>query len=777
MIQTGNLSFRGQKIQEAPKTKLYWKGELHSERSGTYQAILNQMPLETVDLLVPFWAIKGSQWMEIETSVAWKWVEQFKKGPTLLEGSQKKNFLEEEPPVIYKKVDVAVQVVEELEPVEIKKAVVKPLPLLSLTDGTGCFVNLWMQYPGIGQIPFEDPAPSVAARSRIKQEEAQLEKDLLEAGYQRKIVGRSRYYCSSETAHQALQFLLECGWTCFDTQNRKIYLQSGVDVHVSGQGDQILVKGCVRFQDKKISLQAAQNGKLLQSIDGESVGLLDANTVPVLEGTWNEEGMRIPKRRLGEVLPLLDLPQVQWESSLKKAALSFQQGEGFDPIHLNLFQGKLLPYQEKGVEWLSFLKKWGFSALLSDEMGLGKTVQVLAFFSSLRTNLPILIVAPTSLIFNWKREMEKFWPSAKVHIHSGPNRLKDLQDQSIVLTSYALLRIDQELFSSMHFEAIALDESQAIKSHSSQVAKAAFQLNGRFKIAITGTPVENRSEELWSQFRFLMPELLGERGEFQQLEPETIRRKIKPFVLKRKKSDVQIDLPEKVDRPVWVAMTEEQQTLYDQTLSAFKSGLMKQVEVDGLQAHRMEVLEVILRLRQICCDPRLNGATSPGGKAELLKLMAEELVQEGKKGLIFSQFTSFLRILQKDLRAMGIEPLYLDGSTPAEERGELVRRFQEEQKPHLFLLSLKAGGVGLNLTAAESVIMLDPWWNEAVERQAIDRAHRIGQKNALFVSRFLTPDAIEEKMLSIKARKANIADQLITDETAGWAPSDLLALL
>jgi len=391
--------------------------------------------------------------------------------------------------------------------------------------------------------------------------------------------------------------------------------------------------------------------------------------------------------------------------------------------------------------------------------------------------LPILIVAPTSLLFNWQREMAKFWPGAKVYVHSGADRLKHLQDQSIVLTSYALLRIDQELFSSTRFEAIALDESQAIKSHTSQVARAAFQLNGRFKIAITGTPVENRSDELWSQFKFLMPDLLGEKNEFQQLEAESIRRKIKPFFLRRRKVDVQIDLPEKIDRPVWVAMTEEQQMLYDKTLSSFKGGLLKKVEADGLQAHRMEVLEVILRLRQICCDPRLAGGVAPGGKAELLKIIVEELVQDGKKGLIFSQFTSFLRVIQKDLREIGIEPLYLDGSISGEARGELVRRFQEEQKPHIFLLSLKAGGVGLNLTAAESVILLEPWWNEAVERQAIDRAHRIGQKNALLVSRYLTPDAIEEKILSIKARKDSIADQLLTDDAVEWAPTDLLELL
>jgi superfamily II DNA or RNA helicase len=766
MIASGNLSFKGQKLVEAPKASLQWTGELHSERSGTYQCFLSEVPLQDVQLLFPQWAIVSGKWMEIETDVSWKVIESFKKGPLLLEGLDKKRFLEEDPPLVYASVFERKQ-----------EILLKPNPIVALSDGTACFANLFIDYPGVGRIRFDDLSPQVSGRTRMKKEEASFEKDLVESGYARKIVGSSNYYSPSESARKNLQFLLEMGWDCIDMQGRKILLQSGVDLQVTEDNGQILVKGCVHYQDKIASLHSAQKGRLLQEIDGSHVGLLEPGSVPVIEGVWDEKSVSIPKHKIGDLAPLFDLPYAKWDPSIKQAADCLKSGDGFESVPLIRFEGTLLPYQKIGVEWLSFLKKWGFSALLSDEMGLGKTVQVLAFFSSLRTNLPILIVAPTSLIFNWKREIEKFWPSANVYIHQGPMRLKHLQDQAIVLTSYAVLRIDQELFSSSRFEAIALDESQAIKSPISQVAKAAFQLNGAFKIAISGTPVENRSEELWSQFRYLMPDLLGDKGDFQRLEAETIRRRIKPFVLRRKKADVQIELPEKIDQNTWVALTDEQQSLYDGAISAFKNGLMKQVEADGVQAHRMEILEVILRLRQICCDPRLVGGLDPGGKAELIKLFADELVQEGKKGLIFSQFTSFLRLIQKDLREIGIEPLYLDGSIPASERGEIVRRFQEDDQAHIFLLSLKAGGVGLNLTAAESVILLDPWWNEAVERQAIDRAHRIGQKNALMVSRYLTPDAIEEKMLGIKARKTAIADQLLFEEGSNWTADDLLDLL
>jgi SNF2 family DNA or RNA helicase len=303
------------------------------------------------------------------------------------------------------------------------------------------------------------------------------------------------------------------------------------------------------------------------------------------------------------------------------------------------------------------------------------------------------------------------------------------------------------------------------------------RFQARFKIAISGTPVENRPEELWSQFRFLMPDLLGERSAFLSSSPEALRRRIKPFLLRRRKEDVQIELPEKIDRPVWIDFTETQKILYNQTFAALKGGLLHKVQAEGFSAHRMEVLEAILRLRQICADPRLiDGRSGGGGKAEMLLVAAEELVRREKKAILFSQFTSFLRLIEKDLQAAGLESLYLDGSTPEKERGEIVRQFQEEDRPYLFLLSLKAGGIGLNLTAAESVFLLDPWWNEAVERQAIDRAHRIGQKKTLFVHRYLTPHSIEDKMLAMKAKKTAAAEALLGAEGDAWSPDDLMTL-
>jgi SNF2 family DNA or RNA helicase len=263
--------------------------------------------------------------------------------------------------------------------------------------------------------------------------------------------------------------------------------------------------------------------------------------------------------------------------------------------------------------------------------------------------------------------------------------------------------------------------------------------------------MENRPEELGSQFRFLMPDL---KLDFSA--PDLIRRKIRPFILRRKKEEVHLDLPEKIEQTVWIEMDEQQQAVYDSVRSGY-SGLVKKVEQDGVSQHRMEVLEAILRLRQVCCDPRLIGEGVAGAKIEQLVSDVRELLEENRKVLIFSQFTSMLQMIRKELP----EALYLDGSVEAEKRGELVKSFQEDPNSRLFLLSLKAGGIGLNLTAADTVILFDPWWNDAVERQAIDRAHRIGQKKTVFAKRYIVPNSIEEKMLQIKAKKQHLADQLL----------------
>ncbi len=625
---------------------------------------------------------------------------------------------------------------------EEKKMVVEaPLtlfPKLTLKDSNGCFADLWMDY-GIEEISFEDFAPTVKGRPRLKKEEQQWEKDLLEAGFTRKIVGDSHYYCPSEKAKETLRLLVEIGWKVFDARGRRVFLQGESALQIGEEQGAIVVRGHVFFGETAVPLQAALRPRMWVELSENSVGLIDRKLD--LDGEWKEGALRLKKSQIGAVLPFLG--QADWDESLRAVAEGLQQGASVEKaLPSAQFRGELLPYQQKGVDWLSFLHRWRFSGLLADEMGLGKTVQVLAFLSRIGTNLPVLIVAPTSLLFNWRSEIARFLGQAPL----------------IELISYTTLRLNAERYAQREFEVIVLDESNAIKTAATQTARAAYLLKGRFKICLTGTPMENRLDELGSQFRFLLPDLI-EKG----ADLEMVKRKVRPFILRRRKEEVQIDLPEKIEQIAWVEMGEEQRELYETYRKGFKA--------EGAQ--RLEILEAILRLRQICCDPRLVGSEVIGAKVELLLADIKEALEQKRKVLIYSQFTTLLQLLRRELP----QAFYLDGSVSGEKRGELVRAFQEAPGEAAFLLSLKAGGVGLNLTAADYVFLCDPWWNEAVERQAIDRAHRIGRKDTVIAKRYLIPGSIEEKMLQLKEKKQQAADQLLDFEGGAWTEADLLHLL
>jgi len=602
-------------------------------------------------------------------------------------------------------------------------------PKLTLKDASGSFANLWMNY-GVEEIPFEDFAPTIRGQRRLKKEEENWEKDLLESGFLKKIVGDSHYYCPGDKVKKSLLFLLEVGWQIQDMRGRRVQAQTDLQVEIGEEGGMIAVRARAHFGEKVIPL----SGKVQMwvELDDNSVGLVGRKVE--VEGQWIEEKLLLKKTQIGALFPLLTA--AKWDDRLRELAEGLKNGASIETsLPASSFQGELFPYQQKGVDWLSFLYRFGFSGLLADEMGLGKTVQVLAFLSRLRTNLPILIVAPTSLLFNWRAEIARFLPDRS----------------NIVLTSYTQLRLNEERYVGTEFEAIVLDESNAIKTASTQTAKAACRLKGRFKICLSGTPLENRPEELLSQFQFLMPDLMDKND---------LKQKIRPFILRRLKEEVQIDLPEKIEQIVWIDMEEEQAELYE----SYRK---------GVGTSRMEMLETILRLRQICCDPRLVGSDLPSAKMKQLINDTQEALEQGRKVLIFSQFTSMLQLILKEFP----NALYLDGQLSGDKRGEIVRSFQEDPNRPLFLLSLKAGGVGLNLTAADYVFLFDPWWNDAVERQAIDRAHRIGQKKTLVVKRYLMADKIEEKMLQLKRKKQETSDQLLDSGEAHWTEEDLLFLL
>jgi superfamily II DNA or RNA helicase len=441
-------------------------------------------------------------------------------------------------------------------------------------------------------------------------------------------------------------------------------------------------------------------------------------------------------------------------------------------------------YQRVGVNWLAFLRSAGLGGILADDMGLGKTVQAMTVFGK-----KVLVVCPTSVLPNWKAELGRFRPGLKVSVYHGPARKLD-DSADITLTTYAILRLDSDELSKRRFDTAVLDEAQAIKNPDSQVARAAFALNADFRLVITGTPVENRLDELWSLMHFANRGLLGGRREFDAdlARPiadgmagaaETLRQRIRPFVLRRRKAEVAPELPPRTEATLSIILDERERGLYDTIRAATQSELVAALGGGGQKLDVMKALEALLRLRQAACHSGLL----PGQKATTsskVQALADALVnaaEDGHKALVFSQWTSLLDLIEPVLQQIGIPFLRLDGST--RDRAAVVEDFQTDAGPPVMLISLKAGGTGLNLTAADHVFLCDPWWNPAVEDQAADRAHRIGQERPVMIYRLVATDTVEERILELQQRKRAIGDAALGDAAAAASLTreDLLALL
>jgi superfamily II DNA or RNA helicase len=442
---------------------------------------------------------------------------------------------------------------------------------------------------------------------------------------------------------------------------------------------------------------------------------------------------------------------------------------------------ELRPYQKEGARWLACLGGAGLGALLADDMGLGKTVQALAALAG-RT----LVVAPTSLLGNWQDEIARFRPGLRASVYHGAGRSLDAS-APVTLTTYAILRRDRDVHAAVPWDCAVLDEAQAIKNPESQVAQAAFALRAERRITLTGTPVENRLDELWSQMHFLNPGLLGGRSDFDERYAapiaagdagvaEHLRLRIRPFVLRRKKAEVAPELPPRTELVLHAVLSPEERAVYDAVAAATREEVLAQLESGG---GVMAALEALLRLRQACCHPRLlPGQTlDASAKLELLVDRLDTCAAEGHKALVFSQWTSLLDLAEPRLAAAGLGFARLDGAT--RDRAGVVARFQAPDGPPVFLISLRAGGTGLNLTAADHVFLLDPWWNPAVEEQAADRAHRIGQDKPVFVHRLVAADTVEERILALQAKKRALADAALAGAAgaASLTRDDLLALL
>jgi superfamily II DNA or RNA helicase len=551
------------------------------------------------------------------------------------------------------------------------------------------------------------------------------------------------------------------------------------------------LEGRVEFDGVAVGLPA-----VLEALRrGANSVVLDDGTLGLLPEEWlGRHGivLRLGAPHEGRVrfsrsqAPLLDAlvagePEVRVDDAFREraraAVAAGGSGEPADPPEG--FRGELRGYQRAGLGWLRWLDRSGLGGLLADDMGLGKTVQVLAHLAGRRASgRASLVVAPRSLMFNWKREAARFAPELRVLDHTGPDRRPPgahFADHDLVLTTYGTLRRDADALASVGFDVVVLDEAQAIKNDTSETARAARRLRAERRLALSGTPIENHLGELWSIVEFLNPGLLGRASAWKAAadatpSPEAVAllgRALKPFLLRRTKAEVAPDLPARLEE-TWVCeLDASERALYEELRARFRAEILGKARTEGIGGAQVRVLEALLRLRQAACHPGLVDPKRRGERGAKLDALIPELVSlrdNGQKALVFSQFRTLLDIARPKLEAEGIGCVQLDGTTA--DREAVVARFQEDPGCSVLLVSLKAGGVGLNLTAAEYVFLLDPWWNPAAEAQAIDRAHRIGQTRAVFAYRLIARDTVEERIAELQQRKRLLAESVIRGDGA-----------
>jgi superfamily II DNA or RNA helicase len=628
-----------------------------------------------------------------------------------------------------------------------------------------------------------------------------------------------RYTLGHSKLAKAVSALVRDGWRV--EAEGKLYRQPGeFKIGVSSGVDWFELHGEVSFGDQTASLP-----KLLAAVrKGDSLIQLDDGTVGMLPEAWlkkygllvsmgkqTDDHVRFAKHQVGLLDALLAAqPEATCDEVFAQTRQMLRTFEGVQPADPpKSFTGTLRPYQSEGLGWLHFLRQFSFGGCLADDMGLGKTIQVLAMLAARKEELtpaprrrsaprksskpatsnsqlatlprrPSLIVVPRSLIFNWTQEAARFAPTLKILDHSHAARTRStahFADYDVVLTTYGTLRRDIAYLKDVEFDYAILDEAQAIKNADSESAKAARLLTARHRLALSGTPVQNHLGDLWSLFEFLNPGMLGASsvlstagGGARSLDDDTrnlLARALRPFILRRTKEQVAKDLPEKLEQTIYCELDSAQRRHYNELKEYYRGNLLGLVAEKGIERAKIQILEALLRLRQAACHPGLidkTKTTDASAKLDTLLPRLSEIAAEGHKALVFSQFTQFLSIVRKRLDKDEVTYEYLDGKT--KDRQARVDRFQSDPDCKLFLISLKAGGVGLNLTAADYVYLLDPWWNPAVEAQAVDRTHRIGQTRQVFACRLIAKDTVEEKVLQLQQTKRALADAIINADNS-----------
>ena len=592
---------------------------------------------------------------------------------------------------------------------------------------------------------------------------------------------------------QVTKELVSAGWR-IEAEGVLIRSAGEFKLNVTTGIDWFELGGQVDFGGQSVALPdllaAARRGETMVTLGDGSMGMLPEDWLKKYGmladlgvGDEGEGGaLRFGKAQAGLLDALLaQQPEIKLDIGFGKVRQALPRFEGVLPKEAPPgFRGELRPYQREGLGWLEYLQKFDFGGILADDMGLGKTVQVLSLLQSRRARRqskgPSLIVVPRSLVFNWVQEAEKFCPRLRVLDYTGTGRhatREDFPNYDLIVTTYGTLRTDIVDLSEILFDYVILDEAQAIKNADSQAAKAARLLHGRHRLAMSGTPIENHLGELWSIFEFLNPGMLGTASVFKKHASGAssadegaralLARALRPFILRRTKKQVVEDLPDKVEQTLFCDLEPAQRQMYEELKAHYRQALLRK-ESPELGRSKIEVLEALLRLRQAACHPGLidpERAGDASAKLDMLMPQLAEVAEEGHKILVFSQFTSFLGLVRDRLDADGVKYEYLDGRT--RNRAERVEKFQNDPTIPLFLISLKAGGLGLNLTSADYVYLLDPWWNPAVEAQAIDRSHRIGQTNQVFAYRLIAKDTVEQKILELQQKKRDLADAILDE--------------
>jgi SNF2 family DNA or RNA helicase len=684
---------------------------------------------------------------------------------------------------------------EEIAPKTIQDLLPEPLLIVELEKGF-LKAKVFLKYGDL-EIDRFDPRPFVLDTERWqrvkrdKDRESEILMGLFDKGFQEK---DRLFQRDIKGAAEALSELTEQGWR-IQGQNRRPFRGGRItELSISSGIDWFDLEGGISFGEHLVPLPTAirafLRGEQTVKLGDGSTGLLPekwlSRNVHMLElGTVSGHKNRGKTLRFSSTQALI-LDTLLEENEvepvdrrfieIRNAMKDFSGIESF-PVPA-CFKGVLRPYQKDTLGWFAFLKKLGLGGILADDMGLGKTVQVLAWLAGEKNRKegPSLIVSPTSVLFNWQSEAKRFVPDLKIRAYSGNNRsdlVKELDRVDLVVTTYGLVRLDIETLKNLEFNYIILDESQAIKNSNSQTAKAVRLLKARNRLCLTGTPLENNVRELWSQMEFLNPKFLGSTAVFNRRFAKPIakgdkaalnllQKMIKVFLLRRNKETVAKEILGKMEHVILCPMTDRQARIYSQIRDHYRASILTAIERRGLNRSRIKILEGLLRLRQAANHPAIIGEDGAGsGKLDKLMTLIEETVSCGHKALVFSQFTRMLSLIRRSLDSAGIIYEYLDGRTPQARRKDRVRRFQNSEEIKLFLISLKAGGLGLNLTAADYVFIVDPWWNPAVELQAVDRTHRIGQDKKVFTYRLITAETVEEKVVALQEKKRELVSAIL----------------